>query len=81
MAANLRQLKWLRKYRSAASMAADVGISRGAMNRYLKGERTMGLDVLLLVHRNLGASMDWICDRDPDDKRWMDPAYKSPGEK
>ena len=59
-------------------MARRVGISRDAMRRYLSGERTVGLDVALLVHRNLNVSLDWLVDEDPEDKRWMDPDYDPP---
>ena len=75
IAANLRRLKYEHKFKSIAAMAKELGMSRSALNRYLKGERTVGLDVLLLVHRRLHASIDWMVDRDPDDPRWLDPAY------
>jgi transcriptional regulator with XRE-family HTH domain len=76
IAANLRRLKWERKFSSAAAMARRVGISRDAMRRYLSGERTVGLDVALLVHRNLNVSLDWLVDEDPEDARWLDPEYE-----
>ncbi len=78
IAANLRQLKHMHRFKNVASMAKTLGMSRSALGRYLSGERTTGLDVLLLVHRNLHASLDWLVDRDPDDPRWLDPAYDPP---
>lgn len=75
IAANLRQLKHQHRFASVASMAGVLGMSRSALNRYLKGERNIGLDVLLLVHRELHASIDWMVDRDPEDERWFDPEY------
>jgi transcriptional regulator with XRE-family HTH domain len=75
IAANLRQLRWMHRFESVAGMAKEVGMSRGALGRYLSGERTTGLDVLLLFHRRLHVSLDWLVDRDPDDHRWFDPEY------
>lgn len=74
IAANLRRLKYEQKFRSVAAMAKEIGISRGALNRYLKGERTMGLDTVLAVHRKLHASIDWLVDRQPEPE-WLDPDY------
>lgn len=74
MAANLRRLKWEHRFDNDAAMAQKLGMSRSALNRYLKNERTAGLDLLLKVHRRLGASIDWMVD-EPQDKRWMDPDY------
>jgi transcriptional regulator with XRE-family HTH domain len=56
-------------------MAAFLGMSRSALGRYLKGERTVGLDVLLLVKRKMGESIDYMVSRDPEDKRWLDPDW------
>lgn len=78
VAANLRYLKWRREYESDSAMAKKLGVSRGAVNRALKGERTVGLDFLLLVHRRLNVSLDWLVDEPPTDERWMDPDYKGP---
>jgi transcriptional regulator with XRE-family HTH domain len=74
IAANLRKLKHEHRFRSDAAMAAELGMSRGALNRYLKGEQPVGLDVLLLVHRKLHVPLDWLCDRDPE-PQWFDPEY------
>lgn len=73
----MRLLKWEHRFKTDAAMAAVLGMSRSALGRYLKGERTPGLDVLLLVHRNLGSSMDWLCDRDPP-KEWFDVDFDPP---
>lgn len=75
IAANLRQLKHMHGFASTAAMATEIGMSRSALNRYLKDERTAGLDVLLLVHRTLHVSIDWIVDRDPP-QEWLDPEFK-----
>lgn len=80
IAANMRLLKWEHRFDSDAAMAAVLGMSRSALSRYLKGERTPGLDVLLLVHRKLGVSLDYLSDRDPP-KEWMDPDYSPPGKR
>jgi transcriptional regulator with XRE-family HTH domain len=80
IAANLRKLRWEHRYPSDAAMAADLGMSRQALNRYLKGEQVVGLDVLLLVHRKLHVPLDWLCDRDPE-QEWFDPDYEGPATK
>jgi transcriptional regulator with XRE-family HTH domain len=77
IAANLRLLKHEQRFPSVSAMAAELGMSRSALNRYVKGERTAGLDVLLLVHRKLNVSLDWLVDRAPP-KEWFDPAYEPP---
>lgn len=77
IAANLRYLRFKHEFPSVSSMATAIGMSRSALNRYLKGERTTGLDVLLLIHRNLHVSLDWLVDREPED-RWLDPDYWPP---
>lgn len=74
IAANLRLLKHRRSYESVAAMAARLGMSRSALGRYLKGERTVGLDFLLKVHRRLNVSLDWLVDEDPP-LEWWDPDY------
>lgn len=73
----MRLLMWEHRFESVAAMADAVGMSRSALGRYLKGERTPGLDVLLLFHRKLGVQMDFLCDRDPP-KEWADPDYAPP---
>jgi transcriptional regulator with XRE-family HTH domain len=63
IATKLRELQRTHKFASASEMARVLGISRGAMTRYLNGERTVGLDVVLRVHRRLHVSVDWLVDR------------------
>ncbi len=70
----MRLLKWENRFESDAAMAAVLGMSRSALGRYLKGERTPGLDVLLLVHRKLNVSLDWLSDRDPP-REWFSVDY------
>lgn len=77
IAANLRITKWKLQFESDAAMGAAMQLSRGAVNRALKGERTVGLDFLLRVHRKLHVSIDWLVDNEPD-QRWYDPDYKPP---
>lgn len=77
VAANLRYLKHRHEFTSDAAMGKRLGVSRGAVNRYLKGERTAGLDFLLLVHRRLHVSLDWLVDTDPAPE-WFDPEYEGP---
>jgi transcriptional regulator with XRE-family HTH domain len=77
IAANLRLLKHQHRFDTDAAMAAELGMSRSALGRYLKGERTPGLDLCLLVHRRLGVSLDWLVDRDPP-REWFDPDYEGP---
>lgn len=74
MAANLRVLLHEHKFKSIAAMAKEIGVSRGALSHYVNGERTMGLDVALLIHRKLGVSLDWLVDREPDPE-WYDPDH------
>jgi transcriptional regulator with XRE-family HTH domain len=74
IAANLRYLQYKNEFVSISAMAKAIGMSRSALTRYLKGERTAGLDVLLLVHRRLHVSIDWLVDREPD-ACWLDPNY------
>jgi transcriptional regulator with XRE-family HTH domain len=77
IAANMRLLMWEQRFDSVAGMADALGMSRSALGRYLKGERTPGLDVLLLVHRKLGVSLDYLSDRDPP-REWFDVEYTPP---
>lgn len=74
IAANLRVLKYMHRFGTDAQMASELGMSRSALGRYLKGERTAGLDVLLLVHRKLHVSLDWLVNRDPPEP-WWDAEY------
>jgi transcriptional regulator with XRE-family HTH domain len=78
VAAHLRQLKYKFQFESDAAMAERLGLSRGVVNRALKGERTVGLDVLLKIHRKLHVSIDWLVDEPPPEE-WMDPDYEGPG--
>lgn len=80
IAANLRLLRYEHRYKTVADMARAVGIHKTAMGRYLKGERTVGLDVALLIHRKLSCSLDWLVDRDPA-AEWWDPEYEGPARK
>lgn len=77
IAANLRLLKHQFKFETDAAMAEKLELSRGVVNRALKGERTVGLEVLLKVHRNLHVSLDWLVDKDPP-SAWFDPDYSPP---
>lgn len=75
IAANMRRLRWEHRFDSDAEMAKKCGLSRSAINRALKGERTVGLDVLLAVSRALGANLQWLVDA-PQDPRWLNPDFK-----
>lgn len=75
IAANLRLLRWRFQFDSDAAMAERLGLSRGVVNRALKGERTVGLDVLLKVHRRLHVSLDWLVDSEPG-QEWYDPEHR-----
>ena len=75
IAAHLRRLKAEYEFESDADFARYLGLSRGALNRYLKGERTVGLDVLLTVHRKMHVSIDVLVDKDAGSK-WSDPGLK-----
>lgn len=77
IAANLRLLMWKFQFASHAAMAERLKVSRGVVNRALKGERTVGLDFLLKVHRNLHVSIDWLVDEPPAEE-WFDPDYTGP---
>ncbi len=82
MAAKLRYLQHKHEFRTNAAMAEAVGISASALGRYLREERTIGLDVALLIHRNLGVSLDWLVDTRSStlaDEAWLNPAYKPGG--
>jgi transcriptional regulator with XRE-family HTH domain len=74
IAANLRMLKHRFEFATDAAMAEKLDVSRGVVNRALKGERTVGLDFLLKVHRNLHASIDWLVDNEPA-QDWYDPGF------
>ena len=74
VAANLRLLRWRFQFETDAAMADRLSVSRGVVNRALKGERTVGLDFLLKVHRALHVSIDWLVDTDPGSD-WHDPDY------
>ena len=77
IAAHLRRLKYEREYDSDAAMARDADVSRAAMSRALRGDRTVGLDFLLLVRSNLKVSIDMLVGTEPDAK-WFDPDYQPP---
>lgn len=68
IAANLRFLKHKFEFDSDAAIGKKLGLSRDAVNRALKGERTVGLDFLLRVQRKLHASLDWIVENEPGAK-------------
>lgn len=73
IAANLRQMKVEKfEFKSDAAMGRRIGLSRDAVNRALKGEKTVGLDFLLAVHRKLHVSLDWLVENEPD-QHWYDP--------
>jgi transcriptional regulator with XRE-family HTH domain len=75
IAANLRRLKWDWRFASDAELAEKCGLSRSVINRALKGERTIGLDAAIKIHRALGCSLDWLIEKDPEDPGWLDPGY------
>lgn len=80
IAAHLRRVKQESGFASDSAMAAAAGVSRSAMNRALKGERTVGLDFLLALHANLDISIDLLVDDDPA-PRWFveqEPAQGRP---
>lgn len=81
IAANVRRLKHEWEFKSDTAMARFLGVSKSAVNRGRKGERGIGLDVLLAIHRKLGQSMDGMCDRDELAGKWLDPDYKGPPRK
>lgn len=72
IAAHLRRLRHEREYDSDAAMARDAGVSRAAMSRALRGDRTVGLDFLLLVRSNLKVSIDMLVGTDPAPE-WFNP--------
>lgn len=74
IAAHLRRLKHEREYASDAAMARAAGVSRAAMSRALTGDRTVGLDFLLLVRSNLKVSIDMLVGTDPSPE-WFNPDY------
>jgi len=69
IAANLRELKHRFGFRSDAAMGRKLGLGRDAVNRALKGEKTVGLDFVLAVRTHLHVSLDWLVEHDPD-KKW-----------
>lgn len=77
IAAKLRYLMWEGEFDTAAALARELGVHRKTMGKYLKGDRTVGLDVLLKIHRELGVSIDWMVDRDPP-QEWFDPDFVPP---
>ncbi len=77
IAAHLRRLQHERRYKSDAEMARDAGVTRSAMSRALRGDRTVGLDFLLLVRANLKVSIDMLVGKEPD-AEWLDPNYEPP---
>jgi transcriptional regulator with XRE-family HTH domain len=79
IAANMRRLKWQWQFESDAAMAEKCGVSRDAINRALKGERTVGLDLVIKIHRALDCSLDWLIEDEPKDARWFDPSYRPVG--
>jgi transcriptional regulator with XRE-family HTH domain len=74
IAANLRETKHRFRFDSDAAMGKALGLSRDVVNRALKGERTVGLDFLLRVHRRLHVSLDWLVGHEPAPE-WYDPDH------
>jgi len=68
IAANLRELKHRFGFRSDAAMGRKIGLGRDAVNRALKGEKTVGLDFVLADHRKLHVSLDWLVENEADEK-------------
>lgn len=81
IAAHLRRVREEGGYESDAAMAREAGLSRAAMNRALKGERTVGLDFLLAVHQRLGVSIDLLVDDDPPARFFVEPQERKPKRK
>lgn len=77
IAANLRQTKHKFQFETDAAMGKALGLSRDVVNRALKGERTVGLDFLLRVHRKLHVSLDWLVSHEPETE-WFDPDFQPP---
>ncbi len=75
IAANLRYLRAFHEFRSVAGMAKRMGMSRSALTRYLAGERTVGLDVLILAKEAFGSSLDWFVTHNPP-ARFFNPGTK-----
>lgn len=72
IAAHLRRVREESEFPSDAAMASAAGVSRSAMNRALKGERTVGLDFLLALHAHLELSIDMLVDQDPAAKWFVE---------
>lgn len=77
IAAKLRYLKWEGGFESAAALGRELGVHPKTIGKYLSGTRTVGLDVLLKIRRELHISIDWMVDRDPP-QEWFDPAFVPP---
>ena len=72
IAAHLRRVREESEFPSNAAMVSAAGVSRSAMNRALKGERTVGLDFLLALHAHLELSIDMLVDQDPAAKWFVE---------
>ena len=48
-------------------MAERLGVHRGTLGSIASGGKTMGLDVLIRVHRVFGVSSNRLLDTDPDE--------------
>ena len=46
-------------------MALRLGVHRATIGSILNGERTMGLDMVVKIHRVFGVSLNFLVDSDP----------------
>ncbi|HEX6972595.1 MAG TPA: helix-turn-helix transcriptional regulator [Limnochordia bacterium] len=77
IAAKLRYLRWEGGFETDAELAKEIGMHPKTIGKYLHGINTIGLDVLLKIHRKLHVSIDWMVDRDPP-REWFDPDFVPP---
>ena len=63
----IRELRNMRKF-TQKDMAAIMGLSRGAINKYEMNERTPDIGILIKFAEYFGVSLDYLCGREPSAK-------------
>src|SRR3990167_1241020 len=58
--------KYKRHYPTQEALAGRIGIKQGSLNQILSGTKpSIGLDLIIKLHRRLGADLNDLIDHDP----------------
>lgn len=76
IAGHLRYFRWQIGSPPVAKLATQLGMSRSALGRYLKGEDDVGLDTLIRFRLRFGLSIDQMISTPIPDKRFLSPSFE-----